>query len=85
MATTVYLLCTLTSGLCALLLLREHRRTRTRLLLWSGLSFVVLAVSNALVFADDIVLPDADLSLVRAITWCVAGVLMLYGLIWDAD
>ena len=39
MASTVYVLCTLASTLCALLLLRDYGRTRSRLLLWSGLSF----------------------------------------------
>ena len=49
MATSVYLLCMLTSGFCAMLLLREYRRTSTPLLLWSGLSFVGWAINNALV------------------------------------
>ena len=49
MATSVYLLCMLTSGFCAMLLLREYRRTSMPLLLWSGLSFVGWAINNALV------------------------------------
>lgn len=81
MATTVYLLCTLTSALCAVLLLREHRRTRARLLLWSGLSFVVFAISNLLVFADYAVVPESDLSLVRSATFFAASALLLYGMV----
>jgi hypothetical protein len=83
MAVIVYLLCTLTSGMCAGLLLREHRRTSSRLLLWSGWSFTALAVSNALVFLDFVVLPSIDLSLYRSTVFCLATVLLLYGLMRD--
>ena len=44
----VYVLCALTSIACAVLLLRGYFRTRVRLLLWSGLCFVGLALNNAL-------------------------------------
>lgn len=85
MATTVYVLCMLTSGLCAALLLREYRRTSTRLLLWAGLSFTALAISNALVFADFVLLRDIDLAMVRAGVACAAVCFLLYGLIWEMD
>ena len=84
MATAVYLLCMLTSAFCAVLLLREYRRSRARLLLWSSLSFVGWATNNALVFTDMVVLPGGDLSLVRAVAALIAISLLLYGLIWDA-
>jgi hypothetical protein len=84
MAAIVYVLCALTSGLCAVLLLREYRRGRSRLLLWSGLSFVGWAVNNVLVFADLIMWPAYDLSAVRAGASLIAVTLLLYGLIWDA-
>jgi hypothetical protein len=80
----VYLLCMLTSAFCAVLLLREYRRTRARLLLWSSLSFIAWAVNNAVVFLDLVVLPSADLALVRATVALTATGLLLYGLIWDA-
>lgn len=85
MAITVYVLCTLTSSLCAVLLLREHRRTSSRLLLWSGLSFTALATSNALVFVDFVVLPAIDLSLHRGAAFFLATALLLYGLVKDSD
>lgn len=85
MAVTVYLLCTLTSALCAGLLLREHARTSSRLLFWSGLSFVAMAASNAFVFLDFVVLPSADLALYRSAAFCVATALLLYGLVCEAD
>lgn len=84
MATSVYLLCMCTSALCAALLLREHRRSGARLLLWSSLSFVAWAANNALVFMDLVVVPGYDLSVVRASVALVAISLLLYGLIWDA-
>jgi hypothetical protein len=85
MAATVYVLCTLTSSLCAALLLREHRKTASRLLLWSGLSFTALAASNAMVFVDFVVMPTIDLSLFRGAVFCLATVLLLYGLVRDTD
>ena len=41
---TVYLLCLLTSGICASLLVRSYRQTGTRLLLYSAACFVLLAL-----------------------------------------
>jgi hypothetical protein len=84
MATAVYVLCMLTSAFCAVLLLREYRRTGARLLLWSSLSFVGWATNNALVFTDMVVVPGADLSVIRALTALIAISLLLYGLIGDA-
>lgn len=84
MAVAVYLLCMLTSAFCALLLLREYRRSRARLLLWSSLSFVGWALNNALLFMDLVVFVNVvDLSLARATTALVAVSLLLYGLVWD--
>ena len=83
MATSVYLLCMLTSGFCAMLLLREYRRTSTPLLLWSGLSFVGWALNNALVLMDLVVLPDVDLALWRTSASLIAISLLIYGLVWD--
>ena len=84
-AALVYVLCTVTSALCAMLLLRQHRRQRSRLLFWSGLSFVGFAITNALVFADFVVLPDVDLSLVRAAAGLTSIAILLVGLVWEAD
>jgi heme/copper-type cytochrome/quinol oxidase subunit 4 len=81
--TVVYALCALTSIACAVLLLRGYRRSRVRLLLWSGLCFAGLALNNVLLFIDLRVLAETDLSLVRTIP-AVAGVLvLLYGLVWE--
>jgi hypothetical protein len=84
MAETVYILCTLTCLICALLLLRAWRSSRSKLLFWSGLCFVALTVNNALLFLDLVVLPGMDLRLVRNGTALLGLGLMLYGLIAES-
>lgn len=84
MASAVYALCALTSGLCAALLLRAYMSSRARLLLWSTFSFVGLALNNLLLFADLIVFPETDLSLYRTLTAAIAVMVLLLGLIWDS-
>ncbi len=82
MAEAIYLLCGLTSLLCAVLLLRGYRKSRTPLLFWSCLCFVGLVANNALLFVDLVVVPDAiDLRLVRAGTAVLSLGLLLYGLV----
>lgn len=83
MATTVYLLSALTSAACALLLTREFRRSRARLLLWSSAAFVGFAINNALVFADYVLVPDFDLAILRAATALASVVLLLYAFVWE--
>ena len=83
MATTVYLLCALTSAACAVLLIREYRRSRLRLLLWSSLAFVGLACNNALVFADFVLVPEHDLAIIRAVVALGSVMLLLYAFIWE--
>jgi hypothetical protein len=85
MATVVYLLCALTSSLCAVLLLRDYVRKSTRLLLTSSLAFVGLAISNALVFVDFVVIPGTDLAWLRAGTACIAVALLVHGLVRDTE
>ncbi|HZZ57404.1 MAG TPA: DUF5985 family protein [Opitutaceae bacterium] len=82
-ASAIYLFCTATSAICAVLLLRTHRKTGLRLLFWSGLAFCLFAVNNALVFVDMILLPQTDLSVLRNLVNLVGVGLLLYGLIWD--
>lgn len=84
MAEVVYLLCALTSVFCAILLLRSYRQQRTRLLMWSTACFIGLAVNNALLFVDLVLLPRSiDLSLLRSGTALVAISLLVIGLMWE--
>lgn len=82
----IYLLCFVTSFVVMLLLLRAFARSRSRLLLWSALSFVALAVSNLLLFIDIVVLPtEIDLLPARQLSALGAVGLLLYGFIWEID
>jgi hypothetical protein len=82
----VYLLCMATSQLCLILLARSYWRSRTRLLLWSALCFVFLALNNLLLFVDVVVFPvEVDLLPYRQLTSLLAVGVLLYGFIWEAD
>jgi len=81
----VYLLCFTTSTVAMLLLLRSYRRNRTRLLLWSALAFVALALNNFLLFGDLVLLPAVDLLPLRDLSAFAALALLLYGFIWEVD
>ena len=83
MTQLVYVLCALTSLACAVLLLRGFFRTRVRLLLWSGLCFVGLALNNALLVVDENTLVT-DLSNLRTLPALAGVALLVYGLIWDS-
>ena len=84
MAEAVYLLCALTSILCAALLARSYRRQRSRLLMWSTLCFAGLAVNNILLFVDLVLTAkEVDLSVVRSGTALVSVLLLLIGLVWE--
>lgn len=84
MAAVVYVLCALTSFLCAWLLLRGWARTRSGLLLWSGICFLWFAANNVLLFVDLEVAPDVDLSLARSGTAFVGAATLLLALIGEA-
>lgn len=85
MAPLVYILCFITSLLCGVLLLRGYRRSGVRLLLWSGLCFIGLALNNALLVTDRVLAPNVDLYLVRTLPTLIGLLLLLYGLIWEAE
>jgi len=84
MAETVYLLCAATSVLCAVLLYRGYLSSRTRLLFWSSLCFVGLALNNVLLFLDLVVVTSVDLSLLRTLTAAAAVLVLCLGLVWES-
>ena len=84
MAELVYVLCAATSLACAVLLLRGYARSRTRLLFWSGLCFAGLALNNVALFIDLVIIPSADLWLVRSGTALIAMLVLLFGLVWES-
>ena len=83
--TAVYLLCFFTAAACAALLARSYRRTGMRMLLWSALCFVLLAINNFLVILDLLVFPNVDFRLFRSLTALAAVGVLLFGFIWDAE
>lgn len=85
MAAAVYILGAITSLLCGVLLLRGYFGGRKKLLLWSAICFIGLAVSNFLVFADLVLLPNVDLYTWRLLTAAVAMLVLLWGLIWEGE
>jgi predicted transporter len=85
MADIVYLLCAATILACAVLLLRGYRRSGVRLLLWSGLCFVGMALNNALLWVDIKVFPETNLFLLRSLPTLVGLLLLIGGLIWDSQ
>ncbi len=85
MAAIIYGLCALTAFLCAFLLIKAHRQSKYKLLLWGGLCFAGLTVSNALLIIDKLVVPEVDLSTWRYIITLLSMLVLLYGLIWDKE
>jgi hypothetical protein len=83
MASFVYIVGALVMLSCGILLLRGYMRGKQRLLLWSSLCFFGLAVSNALIFVDLVLLPSRDLYTTRLATAGASTLLLLYGLIWE--
>lgn len=83
--TAVYLLCLLTSMVCAGLLLRAYFRDRSRLLLWTAASFVFLALNNLALVADMVVFPSVDLWIWRQAAAAIALGVLLYGFIWEIE
>jgi hypothetical protein len=84
-ASAVYLLCLLTSVMCAWLLMRSYVRHRTRMLLWSSACFGLLAVNNLIMVLDILVFRETDLSIYRTIASLAAVATLLYGFIWEID
>lgn len=84
MAEAIYLMCALTSTVCSLLLIRGWRKSRVRLLVWSGACFAGLAVANVLLFVDLVIVADVDLSILRTAVALASLLALLVGMIWEA-
>lgn len=85
MAEAVYVLCTLTSLACAVLLYKAHRIARTRLLFWSALCFAGLTANNLLLLVDMLLVPDVDLSLWRSTVALAALLGLIYALVYESS
>lgn len=85
MAAASYILGMLVTLLSGILLARGYRQSRQRLLLWSSICFLGLALNSALIFVDLVLLPRTDLHLVRRGVVAVSMIVLIYGLIWDSE
>jgi hypothetical protein len=86
MALIVNILGALTVFFCAALLLRGYARTGKRLLLWSGLCFLGLTISNTLLIIDlNVVGAETSLYTLRLSVAAGSMVLLLYGLVFESD
>ena len=85
MPALVYTLCFIASATCAALLLYSYARNHTRLLLWSGVSFVCLAVNNFFVLSDLVLFPEANLLPLRYAAALAAICTLIYGFIWEVE
>lgn len=85
MAATIYSLCALVALVCAYLLFTAYFRQHYRLLLWSGYCFAGLTLNNVLLVLDKIFLPQIDLSIWRLLVAQISLLILLSGLIWDAN
>ncbi len=81
----VYILCLLTSVVCAWLLVRAYRRSRTKLLLWSAFSFLLLAINNVFLVMDVLVIHDVSLLWARHLSSLAAVGVLIYGFIWEVE
>lgn len=81
-ALLVYALCALTAFACSVLLFAAWRRSRSGMLFWSGVCFLLLTFANAAVIADKFVL-DTPLWPLRLGLGLAGVCALLYGLIFE--
>lgn len=85
MSALVYILCAIASLTCAVMLLRANQRNPTRLLFWSSVCFIGIAINNIILVIDLAVMPHGPSFLVmRNVILLISLSVFLYGLIWDA-
>lgn len=84
MAEAVYVLCAITSLVCAVLLAKGYRDSRTRLLFWSSLCFAGLALNNALLLVDILSGPTIDLRLPRTGLAVLSLAMLIHGLVGES-
>jgi hypothetical protein len=86
-AEAIYILCAVTSILCAVLLLRGFRASGAGLLFWASLCFVFLAINNVVLYIDLVVIPASspiDLFWYRNTAAVIGMLVLVFGLIWES-
>lgn len=83
MGEVVYILCAITSLVCAVLLVRSWRANRSELLAWSSVCFVGFFINNALLVIDEVLTSsDVNLLFARDATNLASVLALVFGLIW---
>ncbi len=85
MHAAVYILCSITSVTCAILLIRAYIRRKTRLLLWCACCFAGLAIDNTLLFVDLVIIPDMSIAIWRNLFSLLGALILLCGIICEDD
>lgn len=78
-----YILCSITSLVCSVLLCRHYLKTHSRMLFWSAVCFVGFFLENALTLFDLSVYPKLDLSLARYMIAFLSVFCLLNAFIWE--
>ena len=82
----VYVLCFLTSTVCAWMLGRSYFRSAARLLLWSAVCFLFLAANNLVLVFDLVVWPNGvDLRILRLLLSLAAVMSLIWGFVWEIE
>jgi hypothetical protein len=81
--TLIYGLCLVASASCAALLGRAYLRSRTRLLLWTAVSFCFFALNNLALVIDMLVLPGVDLWVWRQAAAGAGLTILIFGFVWE--
>ena len=80
----VYSLCALTSLVCAALLIRAYRASRSSLLFWSSVCFTGLLINNVLLVVDELLTPmEVTFTISRDLAGFLSITALLIGLIKD--
>lgn len=77
----IYILCLAVSFACAFFLLRGWSASRLTLLLWTGLGFCGIAMTNLILVIDSMI--GADLSLWRGAPSLIGLAVMIWGLVGE--
>lgn len=85
MAELVYVLCSVTSFICAIMLYRKYARTHKKLLLWSAVCFFGLTLSSGLLVLDLVVFPGPTINLMmyRPLPSLIGLLMLIYGLVTE--
>ena len=83
MAAIIYSLCALLSLAIAGLLWRSYLRRRTRVVYWSALCFSGLALNNAMLVLDRLVLLGSDWTTERQLVALLSLGVLIYGLVYE--